>query len=95
MDNVCGIRHRTLDRTTTLCVGQNDKEAQNIQDLNVTIEIYATIGGPSSNLDEFLALRSQFDRDHGVDFSTPTVYGATVMGKVPALIQPVDTRVPY
>ena len=29
----CGIRHRTLDRGTTLCNGQNDKEeAQNIQD---------------------------------------------------------------
>ena len=32
--HVCGIRHRALDRGTTLCVGQNDKEeAQNIQDL--------------------------------------------------------------
>ena len=30
----CGIRHRTLDRGTTLCKGQKDKEeAQNIQDL--------------------------------------------------------------
>ena len=30
--HVCGIRHRALDRRTTLCVGQNDKdEAQHIQ----------------------------------------------------------------
>ena len=34
--------------------------------------IYTTIGGPSSKFDEFLAALSQFDSDHGVDFSTPT-----------------------
>ena len=34
--------------------------------------IYTTIGGLSSKFDEFLAVRSQFDSDHGVDFSTPT-----------------------
>ena len=31
--NVSQIRHRTLDRGMTLCVGQNDKDAQNIQNL--------------------------------------------------------------
>ena len=36
------IRHRTLDRGTTLCKGQNDKEeAQNNQDLKCTIEMNA------------------------------------------------------
>ena len=34
--------------------------------------IYTTIGEPSSKVDEFLAVRSQFDSDHGVDFSTAT-----------------------
>ena len=34
--------------------------------------IYTTIGEPSSKIDEFLAVWSQFDSDHGVDFSTPT-----------------------
>ena len=33
---------------------------------------YTTIEGPSSKFDECLAVRSQFDSDHGVDFSTPT-----------------------
>ena len=28
-----------------------------------------TIGGLSSKFEEFLAVRSQFDSDHGVDFS--------------------------
>ena len=31
--HVSKIRHRTLDRWMTLCVGQNDKDAQNIQNL--------------------------------------------------------------
>ena len=31
--------------------------------------IYTTIGGLSSKFEEFLAVRSQFDSDHGVDFS--------------------------
>ena len=31
--------------------------------------IYTTIGGLSSKFEEFLAARSQFDSDHGVDFS--------------------------
>ena len=30
--------------------------------------IYTTIGELSSKFDEFLAVRSQFDSDHGVDF---------------------------
>ena len=34
--------------------------------------IYTTTGGPSSTFDEFLAVRSQFDSDHGIDFSMPT-----------------------
>ena len=41
----------------------------NVGDLK---HIYTTIGGQSSKFDEFLAARSQFDGDHGVDFSTPT-----------------------
>ena len=32
---------------------------------------YTTIGGLSSKFDKFLAVRSQFDSDHGVDFSAP------------------------
>ena len=35
-------------------------------------QIYTTIGGPSSKVDEFLAEPSQFDSDHGVDLYTPT-----------------------
>ena len=104
--------------------------------------IYTTIGGLSSKFDKFLAARSQFDSDHGVDFSTPTscqsstfvrplfafycpvfftkkiinnavfrhrrdvytadwsldgdtVDGATVVGRDPAFIQPVEPRVLY
>ena len=34
--------------------------------------IYTTIGERSSKFDGFLAARSQFDSDHGGDFSTPT-----------------------
>ena len=34
--------------------------------------IYTTIRELSSKFDEFLAVRSQFDSDHGVDFSAPT-----------------------
>ena len=34
--------------------------------------IYTTIGEPSSKCDEFLAVRSQFDSDHGVGFAAPT-----------------------
>ena len=34
--------------------------------------IYTTIGGPSSTFDAFLAVRSPFDSDNGVDFSTPS-----------------------
>ena len=34
--------------------------------------IYTTIGELSSKFDEFLAVRSQFDSDHGVDFFAPT-----------------------
>ena len=34
--------------------------------------IYNTKGDMSSTCDEFLALESQFDSDHGVDFSAPT-----------------------
>ena len=34
--------------------------------------IYTTIGERSSKCEEFLAVRSQFDSDHGVDFSAPT-----------------------
>ena len=34
--------------------------------------IYTTIGELSSKVEEFLAVRSQFDSDHGVDFSAPT-----------------------
>ena len=34
--------------------------------------IYTTIGELSSKCEEFLAVRSQFDSDHGVDFSAPT-----------------------
>ena len=36
------------------------------------IIIYTTIAGLSSKFDEFLAVRSQFDSDHGVGFSPPT-----------------------
>ena len=44
------------------------------------IEIYTTKGAPSSTFDEFLAARSQFDADHGVNFSAPTSYqSATFM----------------
>ena len=39
---------------------------------NLHTHIYTTIGGPSSKFDEFLAARSQFVIDHGVDFSSPT-----------------------
>ena len=34
--------------------------------------IYTTIGGLSSKCEEFLAGQSQFDCDHGVEFSAPT-----------------------
>ena len=34
--------------------------------------IYTTIGELSSKVDEFLAARSQFDSDHGVDLYAPT-----------------------
>ena len=34
--------------------------------------LYYYIGELSSKFEEFLALRSQFDSDHGVDFSAPT-----------------------
>ena len=34
--------------------------------------IYTTIGGQSSKFEKFLAVQSQFDSDHGVDFSAPT-----------------------
>ena len=34
--------------------------------------IYATIEKLSSKCEEFIAGRSQFDSDHGVDFSAPT-----------------------
>ena len=37
-----------------------------------TAVIFTTIGELSSTFDEFLAVRSQFDSDHGVDFSAPT-----------------------
>ena len=37
-----------------------------------TIDIYTTVGGLLSKFAEFLAARSQFDSDHGVDFSAPT-----------------------
>ena len=40
--------------------------------LSVNAGIYTTIGGLSSKLEEFLAARSQFNSDHGVDFSTPS-----------------------
>ena len=40
--------------------------------------IYTTIGGLSSKFEEFLAARSQFDSDHGVDFSAPTVCLSTI-----------------
>ena len=38
--------------------------------------IYTTIGEQSSKFEEFLAnlFHSQFDSDHGVDFSAPTCY---------------------
>ena len=36
------------------------------------IHIYTTIGELSSKVDEFLAARSPFDSDHGVDFFAPT-----------------------
>ena len=35
-------------------------------------DIYTTIGGLSSQFDEFLAVQSQFDLVHGADFYTPT-----------------------
>ena len=41
---------------------------------NVFWFIYTTIGVPSSKFDEFLAVQTQFDSDHGVDFSTLTSY---------------------
>ena len=34
--------------------------------------IYTTIGELSSKIDEFLAVRAQFNSDHDVDFSAPT-----------------------
>ena len=34
--------------------------------------IYTTIGELSSKFEDFLAVRSQFDSGHGVDFSAPT-----------------------
>ena len=43
------------------------------------IYIYTTIGGPSSKFDEFLAERSQFDSDRGVDCSTPTSCQSTTL----------------
>ena len=48
---------------------------QNIIDISQFLNlnfIYTTIGALSSKFDEFLAARSQFDSDNGVDFSTPT-----------------------
>ena len=37
-----------------------------------TAVIYTTIGVLSSKFYEFLAVRSQFDSDHGVDIYAPT-----------------------
>ena len=34
--------------------------------------IYTTIGELSSKFDEFLAVQSQFDSDHGINFYAPT-----------------------
>ena len=34
--------------------------------------IYTTIGELSSKFEEFLAVRSSFENDHGIDFSAPT-----------------------
>ena len=51
--HVCGIRHRTLDRGTTLCVGQNDKEeAPKKKTSNSTIEINAAYSGKLVNIKE-------------------------------------------
>ena len=36
------------------------------------LDIYTTIGELSSKVDEFLAVLSQFDSDHDVDFNAPT-----------------------
>ena len=41
-------------------------------DMSTSSIIYTTIEELSSNLDEFLAERPQFDSDHCVDFSAPT-----------------------
>ena len=155
-----------LPTTVSLSVYPNTKITRLFSRFVLLTSIIIAIGGPSSKFDEFLAARSQFNSDNGVDFSTPTscqsatyvrplfafyctfflrkqiinnaafrhrrgdvsaarmidlrnrsialrerwyhrstaddqslhgdtVDGATVMGRVPALIQPVDTRVPY
>ena len=42
-----------------------------VKKTNIII-IYTTVGGLSSKCDKFLAGRSQFDSDHGVDFFAPT-----------------------
>ena len=44
-----------------------------ISEINVLIAIiYTTIGELSSTCEEFLTGRSQYDSDHGVNFSAPT-----------------------
>ena len=43
----------------------------------ILLIIYTTIGGLSSKFEKCVAVRSQFDSDHGVDFSTPTCCQST------------------
>ena len=45
--------------------------------------IYTTVGELSSKFDEFLAVRSQFDSEHGVDFYAPTCCQSAIF--VPSL----------
>ena len=49
-------------------------QKRNIPEVYIQLvqDIYTTIGGLSSIFEDFLAVRSQFDCDHGVNFSAPT-----------------------
>ena len=46
---------------------------------------YTTIRGLFSKFDEFLAVRSQFDSDHGVDFYAPTCCQSATFISIPLI----------
>ena len=66
----CGIRHRTLDRGTTLYKGQNDKEeAQHIQYLKINATIEMNAGGKLVKIKEERGLLQDWSSYQEVDHS--------------------------